>query len=162
MDEKPHQSSLRKGRVSIPERCYSVTTCIEGKRPLLVPDSLRPLADVRTAQVIENCIRWLHEQKRWNCRGYVVMPDHVHVIFLLGESQILSGVVSSFGKYTAKKLNELSGQKGRVWQHGFYDHCLRDEKSYMRHLRYIYENPVRKGLVQYPEEWPFSAINPNW
>ena len=90
------------------------------------------------------------------------MPDHVHVVFLLGEKQTLSGVVSSFGKFTAKKLNEFLGRKGRIWQQGFYDHCLRDVESYLRHLRYIYNNPVRKGYVQNPEDWPFSAINPNW
>lgn len=104
----------------------------------------------------------VHNQERWNCKGYVIMPDHVHVVFLLGEKQTLSGVVSSFGKFTAKKLNEFLGKKWRMWQQGFYDHCLRDEESYLRHLRYIYYNPVRKRYVQNPEDWPFSAINPTW
>lgn len=162
MNEKPHQSSLRKERMSIPGRCYAVTSCTDGKIPLLMPDSLHFAADVRPARTIEGCIRWLHEQKRWDCKGYVVMPDHVHIIFLLGEVQTLSSVMSSFGQYTAKKLNELLEKKGRIWQHGFYDHCLRDEESYLRHLRYVYENPVRKGYVQNPEDWPFSAINPDW
>ena len=49
----------------------------------------------------------------------------------------------------------------RVWQHGFYDHCLRDENSYLKHLRYVIENPVRKGWVTRPEDWPYSAVKPD-
>lgn len=90
------------------------------------------------------------------------MPNHIHIVFVLGDNQSLSGVMASFGKYTARRINELTEAKGRVWQQGFYDHCLRDDESYIRHLRYIYENPVRKEWVQKPEDWPFSAIEPNW
>ena len=162
MGNKPHHLSLRKGRVSIPGMWYSITTCIEKKRPLLISDQLNPQKGIRNVRIIEDCIRWLHEQKRWICKGYVVMPDHVHIIFVLGEDQTLNKVISSFGKYTARRLNELTGCKGRVWQKGFYDHCLRNEESYIRHLRYIYGNPVRKGWVQNAEDWPFSSINHDW
>lgn len=162
MGDAPHQSALRKGRVNIAEAWYSVTSCIDKKRNLLVRDPFHPFKDMRPAIIVENGIRWLHEHNRWICKGYVVMPNHIHIIFVLCEEQTLSKVISAFGKFTARKINELHGCKGRVWQHGFYDHCLRREVSYERHLRYIYENPVRKGWVQSPEDWPFSSINPNW
>ncbi|MBI3599544.1 MAG: transposase [Nitrospinae bacterium] len=162
MNELPHQSALRKGRISIPDMWYSVTSCIQGRRYLLIPDPLHPLEDTKPAQIIIECIRWLHEQKKWICKGYTVMPNHIHIVFVLGDNQSLSGVMASFGKYTARRINELTNDKGSVWQHGFYDHCLRNDESYVRHLRYIYENPVRKGWVQKPEDWPFSAIEPNW
>ena len=90
------------------------------------------------------------------------MPDHVYVVFALGERQTPGPIVASFGKYTARRLNELTGRQGRVWQHGFYDHCLRDENSYLKHLRYVIENPVRKGWVTRPEDWPYSAVEPDW
>jgi len=162
VDNKPHQSSLRKGRVSIGGKWYSVTSCIDKKRSLLIPDPFHPMADARAAQIVIDSIRWLHEHEYWTCRGYVIMPDHVHIIFVLGENRTLNGVMASFGKFTAKKLNALTGSKGRVWQHGFYDHCLRDNESYIRHLRYMYENPLRKGWIQSPDDWPFSVIEPNW
>ena len=162
MNKGPHQSSLRKGRVNITGAWYSVTSCIDKKRALLVPDPFHPLLDVRPAKIIEDCIRWLHEHNHWTCKGYVVMPYHVHMIFELGSDHTLSNVISSFGKFTARNLNELLERKGRVWQHGFYDHCLRKEESFIRHLRYIYENPVRKGWVQNAEDWPFSSIESDW
>ena len=77
------------------------------------------MADARAAQIVIDSIRWLHKHEYWTCRGYVIMPDHVHIIFVLGENRTLNGVMASFGKFTAKKLNALTGSKGRVWQHGF-------------------------------------------
>lgn len=160
--KRPHQSSLREGRFSAPHAWYSVTTCIKDRHPLLVPDPLNPLVDIRPATIIKETIRWLHRESRWQCKAFVVMPDHVHIILALGQKANLSNVMNSFGKHTASRLNELLNRKGQIWQKGFYDHCLRKEESYLRHLGYIRENPVRKGFVDKPEDWPFSAIEPAW
>lgn len=129
---------------------------------MLIRDKSQPSADMRAAQIIIDAIKWLHEQKRWTCKAYVVMPDHIHMVVVLGSEQSLSSVMSSFGKYTARKLNDFMGSKGQIWQHGFYDHCLRKDESYIKHLRYICENPLRKGWVEKVEDWPFWAIEPNW
>jgi putative transposase len=158
----PHQSALRKGRVSLPGYAYAITKCVEGKEFRLVYDPYQPLLDPRPAQTIIASLRWLHKEKRIACRGYVIMPDHIHIIFVLGNVQALSGVMKSFGKYTARRLNELQGRSGSFWQSGFYDHICRDEEDYRRRLRYIYENPVRKGYVEQPEDWPYSAIELDW
>ena len=90
------------------------------------------------------------------------MPDHIHVIFILSQNQSLKNVMSSFGKFTAIELNKLQKRQGSVWQRGFYDHCIRNEKSYIEILRYILENPVRKGYVDKPDNWPFCLIDPPW
>ncbi|MBE9502611.1 MAG: transposase [Proteobacteria bacterium] len=158
----PHQSALRKGRFSESEKWYSITSCINGNKPLLVRDRFQPSADMRAAQIVIDAMQWLHERKRWTCKAYVVMPDHIHIVVALGADQTLSSVMSSFGKYTARKLNDFLGSKGRIWQHGFYDHCLRNDESYIKHLRYICENPLRKGWAEKVEDWPFLAIEPDW
>jgi len=160
--KKPHQSSLRKGRYSTPQTWYSVTTCIKDRQPLLVPDPFHPLFKPLLAQIVGDTIQWLHHQNYWQYKAFVVMPDHVHIIFVLGQKTNLSKAMNAFGKYTARKINGLSGKKGQVWQRGFYDHCLRNEDSYLRHLKYVWENPVRKGFVEKAEDWPFSEIEPAW
>lgn len=162
MNIPPHQRALRIGRASIAGSWYSVTSCIAGRRPLLVPDKANPLAGATPARIVQSCIRWLHVNGRWQCKAYVVMPDHVHIVFELGGKQDLGGVMAAFGKYTARKLNTYLDRRGPVWQHGFYDHCLRQEQTYLRHLLYVVENPVRKGFVQCAEDWPFSEIEPEW
>ena len=158
----PRQSALRWGRWSHAGVWYSVTSCIDRREARLIPDPLCPLADPRPAEVVVRCVRWLHEQRRWTCKAYVIMPDHVHLIFALSEPTGLSVVMSSFGKFTAKELNRLQGKQGRVWQPGFLDHALRGDESYAAHLEYVRQNPVRKGYVHRAEDWPYTAVEPPW
>jgi REP element-mobilizing transposase RayT len=156
------QHALRKNRVTIPGAWYSITSCIDGRRPILVPQPAKPLSDPRPAQMIIDALRWMHIANRWQCHAYCVMPDHIHVVIELGDKHSLGEVLRSFGSYTANGLNKLLGTSGRVWQPGFYDHCLRNDESLIRHLQYIVENPMRKGFVGRAEDWPFSAIEPDW
>lgn len=47
----------------------------------------------------------------------------------------------------------------KFWQKGFWDHVIRDEADFQRHLDYIHYNPVKHGLVQRPEDWPYSSYS---
>jgi len=96
------------------------------------------------------------------CHGYVVMPDHLHAIIELRPGQTLAQVMHDLSSHTAHDLNRLEGRRGPVWQRGFYDHQLRDEHGYDRHIRYIAHNPVRKGFVDRWDAWPWVAIHPKW
>jgi len=44
-----------------------------------------------------------------------------------------------------------------LWQRGFFDHLLRSEESYGQKWNYVRENPVRAGLAQNPEDWPYAG-----
>jgi len=162
MPGRPHQSALRKGRASTPGAWYTVTSCVVDREPRLVLDPFRPARDPGPPTVIIDALRWLHSHGRGFCRGYVVMPDHVHWMIELGVGGDLADVMRSFGRVTARNLNRLQGRSGAVWQKGFYDHQLRDDASRDRHLRYLAENPVRRGYVARWQEWPWTAIYPDW
>ena len=162
MTRVPHQHALRKGRFTTPGAYYSLTSCLHNEHPLLIPDPSRPLSVPIAPRLIEGSLRWLHVNGRWQCKCYVVMPDHVHIVCVLERHHTLSQVMTSFGRHTARRLNELRGRSGPVWQHGFYDHCLRDEEALLRHMRYVIENPLRKGFVQRAEDWPYAAVDPPW
>jgi putative transposase len=157
----PHQAALRRGRRSVASAWYVVTTCTARREPRLIPDATRP-EKARVPPLLISCLRWLHEQGRARCRGYVVMPDHVHAVVELGAAQTLAGVMHAFGTFTAREINRIQGRRGPVWQRGFYDHQIRDDTSYERHLRYVAQNPVRKGFVEDWERWPWVAIHPPW
>jgi putative DNA methylase len=49
------------------------------------------------------------------------------------------------------------GRDGRLWQADFYDRYIRDDAHYANAVNYIEQNPVKAGLVNRPEEWPFSS-----
>ncbi len=63
----------------------------------------------------------------------------------------------SIKSFTAHRCNELLGRIGPFWQQESFDHCVRDEEELERVFDYIEHNPVKAGLCQRREEWPFSS-----
>ena len=77
------------------------------------------------------------------------MPDHVHGLISFPPSgKPLRVVISKWKEWTAKEL-------GIEWQRDFFEHRLRGEENRREKSDYILANPVRKGLVHRPEDWPF-------
>ena len=62
------------------------------------------------------------------------------------------------GSFT-RKLNKANGRIGKIWQKGFYDEYIRDERHLLRALEYMYNNPLKAGLVHEPGEYPYSSYN---
>ena len=92
------------------------------------------------------------ERKVWHPFVFLIMPDHVHLIARFGtESKGLVSEVRNWKSWTAKSL-EID------WQRGFFDHRIRDERSFSEKHEYILQNPVRSGLVTKPEEWEWKLI----
>ena len=85
---------------------------------------------------------------------WVVMPDHVHFLFQLGEVD-LNRVVQRLKAGSGARLNRLIGRKGPFWETGFYDHGLRHEEDARSIARYIVGNPVRAKLVDSVGRYPF-------
>jgi putative transposase len=88
---------------------------------------------------------------------YVLMPDHIHVFVLFPSSRItLAKWLQSLRSNIGKTLLRIGFQKPH-WQEGFFDHVLRSSESYSQKWDYVRMNPVRAGLVQAPEEWPYQG-----
>jgi putative transposase len=88
---------------------------------------------------------------------FVVTPDHVHILLtpLTSLEKAVQFVKGGFS-YRAKK--EL-GSNMEVWQKGFSDHRIRDASDYRIHQIYIQQNPVRGGLCERPEQYPYSSAS---
>ena len=102
--------------------------------------------------------------------GYVIMPEHIHL--LISESQkgdpskVMQAIKQGFARRVLKQARgrrnsgqgELfGGQAEHVWQHHFYDFNVWSERKRIEKLRYIHDNPVRRGLVLEPEQWAWSS-----
>jgi REP-associated tyrosine transposase len=98
---------------------------------------------------------------------YVIMPDHIHlfVCFGIGCTSTLGAWVRGLKRQldhallsTGHQPVQLTGQKlCSFWQPGFNDHLLRSDKSYTQKWEYVFQNPVRGGLVARAEDWPYSG-----
>ena len=171
----PHSADLRKGRVSIPGECYFLTTCVEGRRPLL--------AEASAAREVVQAFRWLRDEGRIRLLGFVVMPDHAHVALALRSRQecrshgkveaqsdcgsdipvaTLAEVMKSLKGFTSRRLHEACGFEPPIWQNGYHDHLLRDQTDFENRLEYMHDNPRRLGLVKTAEEYPFSTAHPDY
>jgi putative transposase len=162
MRRKARQSALRRWRISEEGLVYSITTCVERGAPALIRTPLDPKCNTQPAEIVIECVKWLHENGRVRCDGVVIMPDHVHMVLALVENQTLAGVMRTFGSYSARRINEMSGRRGRYWQKGFYERCVRDVEGFLESLQYMNMNPVRKGFVDRSEDWPHTLILPGW
>ena len=78
----------------------------------------------------------------------VLMPDHLHCLASFPSDQNMQSVISKWKEYTAKKL-------AIQWQRDFFEHRLRTDESLRDKSDYILMNPVRRGLVKNPKEWPY-------
>jgi putative transposase len=91
-----------------------------------------------------------------NLVAWVLMPDHLHAVVGVGESDI-SSILHQF-KITYSRRYRMKFGPGRIWQHRFWDHLIRDEADLNHHLDYIHYNPVRHGRSRDPFEYPYSSL----
>jgi len=89
--------------------------------------------------------------------GYVVMPDHVHLLISEPERKGLAVALQMLKQVVSRKLRALtSGQP--FWQARYYDFNVWSERKRVEKLRYIHRNPVTRGLVERPEDWRWSSF----
>lgn len=95
---------------------------------------------------------------RFRVYGYVIMPEHFHLLMSEPTTISPSTALQVIKQRFARKLREENQYPWeRVWQRRFYDFNVRTEKKAGEKLRYMHENPVRRGLVAYPQNWKWSS-----
>ena len=92
----------------------------------------------------------------------VVMPDHVHLLIKPQPGFSLSRVMKGMKGACARRLNELRSAHGRVWHEESWDRIIRDVAEFEEKLQYMYENPVRRGLVERTEDYDTWYCNPDF
>ena len=133
------------GRVSEPGNWYVITAITRNRERLF----LRTACSEALVDEI-NAVNPDHAQTH----AFVVMPDHFHWMFTLGDVD-LSRVVQGVKSRSAIRINRARRESSTVWQPGFYDHRLRGEEDFQAQARYLVENPLRSGLVERIEDYPF-------
>ncbi|MGE4489611.1 MAG: transposase [Kiritimatiellales bacterium] len=101
----------------------------------------------RKADYLLGSARYYEQIGKWYLWLMVIMPDHIHFIATFDLSQGLRNTVSSWKRYQAKAIQI-------EWQSDFFEHRLRNQSEFDEKCHYIRMNPVRKGLVKNPTDWP--------
>jgi len=88
--------------------------------------------------------------------GYVVMPEHVHLLLNEPRRSTFAQAIKSLKQGVARRL-ALRAQDS-FWQARYYDFNVWSERKFVEKLRYIHRNPVKRGLVEKPEDWVWSSF----
>lgn len=99
----------------------------------------------------------------------ILLPDHVHMLITLAEnSDNYAVIISSIKTYFSRQIkrsaientnpSRIRRRERGIWQRRYWEHRIRDELDYQRHMDYIHYNTVKHGYVARPTDWPYSTF----
>ena len=150
-------SNYRRNRVSGGTYFFTVNL-LEREKSLLVDhiDALR------------EAIRDTKIRKPFHIDAWVVLPDHLHCIWTLPKDdsdysgrwrEIKKGFSKSFPSVEYRSNSRIKKNERGIWQRRFWEHTIRDELDFQRHMDYLHYNPVKHGLVDAVYQWEYSTFH---
>jgi putative transposase len=157
------------------KQSHFVTFSCYHRQPLLTPDPAK--------QVFELALERVRHSFALRVYGYVIMPEHVHLLLSEPKRGLLADALKSLKQGVSRRLLEdtngapfkpsfglsgafeVSGDSGvsdhspqHFWQKRYYDFNVRNYNQFVEKLRYIHRNPVKRGLCERPEDWEWSSF----
>ncbi|MBP7142414.1 MAG: transposase [Opitutaceae bacterium] len=133
-------------------RAYFVTLCTHQRKPILAFPDTHALIDAAFRDV-----------KGWWISQYLIMPDHIHFVchprgpYMDGSRDTVPKQLSQIITFVKARISSRWPRPAEqpIWQRDFWDTEIRSERHHQSRWNYIRGNPVRKGLVKEPEDWPY-------
>jgi putative transposase len=145
-------------RAFIPGGCWFFTVNLLERRKNLLVDHIEVLRTVAHTR----------ENYPFEIEAFVVLPDHIHTIWTLPAADVDFStrwrlIKAHFAKSLPKQerlsaVRQARGERG-IWQRRFWEHLIRDDKDYARHVEYCYINPMKHGLVTRVQDWPYLSFH---
>lgn len=124
---------------------HFVTFSCSGRRPFLATPTAK--------NIFEHSLERIRIRYRFIVLGYVVMPEHVHLLVSEPQKTSLSKAMQ------ALKLSVAVHRKERpFWQARYYDFNVFTDRKRVEKLKYMHRNPIARGLVEEPEQWAWSSF----
>lgn len=114
------------------------------------------LGTVRARNAFEQSLERTRSAYEFFVTGYIVMPEHVHLLVTEPESRPLAAAMQALKQSVARTLALRAPEP--FWQARYYDFNVWSEEKRIEKLRYLHRNPVARGLVERPEDWPWSSF----
>ncbi|MBR0870105.1 transposase [Bradyrhizobium tropiciagri] len=139
--------------------CYFFTVNLADRRQELLTENVEAL---RTS------FRETQQRHPFSIDAIVVLPDHLHAVWTLPEgdtdfSMRWRLIKTSFSRRltAGEAVSDSRAAKGErgIWQRRYWEHTIRDEGDFARHIDYVHINPVKHGLVTRVSDWPYSSFH---
>jgi len=117
-------------------------------------------ASAEVYDLFPECLERMRRRFETRVYGYVVMPEHVHLLLSDPETGSLADAIHYLKISFRKRLSQDCGydSKGSFWQKRYYDRNVRNWREFTVKLRYLHRNPVKRGLVRNPADWKWSSF----
>jgi len=120
------------------------------------------LASAKRRDLFLQVLEKMRERYGFVVLGYVVMPEHVHLLISEPDqgtpSTVMQAVKLGFAQHVIRTQLWKNVSPIHIWQRRFYDFNLWSDKKRIEKLRYMHRNPVKRGLVGEPEQWQWSSF----
>jgi REP-associated tyrosine transposase len=146
-------------RAFVPGGCWFFTVNLLERRQTLLVDHIGSLR--------EAVVR-IRQKYPFEIDAFVVLPDHLHAVWTLPDDDADFStrwrlIKAAFAKSLPKQEQLTTVRKTRhergIWQRRFWEHLIRNESDYARHIEYCYVNPVKHRLVTRVRDWPHSSFH---
>jgi len=146
-------------RIHAKGACWFFTVNLQQRQQRLLIDEIN---------LLKSCIKQVHKQKPFTINAWVVLPEHMHCLWTLPQGdEDYSGrwraIKKAFSRALASTECRSATQKQRaergIWQRRFWEHKIRDDADFLRHLDYIHLNPLKHGWVTRVQDWPYSTFH---
>ncbi len=153
---------MRYRRSQIKGGRYFFTLATHNRRRFLcIPDNVN---------LLRQAFRYTMQRHPMKINAFVLLPDHLHSIWTLPENDadysMRWGLIKSyFSRHCQNRYEDVisksrqSKQERAFWQRRFWEHTIRDDKDFTKHVEYIHYNPVKHGLVKSPKDWKYSSFH---
>jgi len=143
---------------------YFFTLVTHLRRPILTNEVVR--------QALREGIQRARQTLPFQIEAWVLLPDHLHAVWTLPPEDdncaarwaIIKRQVSTLCGKQFNAIEELSESKQKrkesgIWQRRYWEHQIRDDLDFQRHMDYLHWNPVKHGYVRQVVDWPFSSFH---
>jgi REP element-mobilizing transposase RayT len=115
------------------------------------------LREPRIAAIVQDALLYGESTRGfYSLHGWVIMPNHVHIVF--DPHSALPAIMRWLKGRTSREANRHLGRSGLpFWQDESYDHWIRSTEELEDVIEYVENNPVKAGLVDFKERWPWSS-----
>jgi putative transposase len=146
-------------RVKLSGGTYFFTVNLMDRRAKTLTDNI---------DLLRNAYANMRRKHPFHCDAIVILPDHLHAVWTLpaGDcdySKRLQLFKAGFSRYLPSAPSRSHSKRKKrekgIWQRRFWEHLIHDDDDYRFHLQYCRDNPVKHGLVDVAQDWPYSSIH---
>lgn len=145
---------------------YFITSTVIDWVPIFINEGIM--------RIILDSFKYCQREKDLFILGFVIMPNHFHMLICMEDPDRIPGVVRDLKRHTSQEitryivaskeqrdlfwLKPFWGKKvNTVWQEGYHPVLIKSDKWFEQKLEYMHMNPVKKGFVEEPQHWKYSS-----